>query len=95
LPSRCLATIGGIQTHTQTETWSHKPTLIFQNKESRLKKNALCGRHVWLFVWPSFCDLISASTPLERFPWNLIWETFTESYRALPVYKRSEKDFSM
>jgi hypothetical protein len=28
LPTRCLATIGGnTQTHTQTATWSHKPTL--------------------------------------------------------------------
>jgi hypothetical protein len=24
-------------THTQTATWSHKPTLFFQNKESGLK----------------------------------------------------------
>jgi hypothetical protein len=30
--------IGGIHRHTQTATWSHKPTLFFQNKESRLKK---------------------------------------------------------
>jgi hypothetical protein len=50
LPSRCLAMIGGIfteslpssdmgdtQTHTQTAMWSHKPTLFFQNKGSRLK----------------------------------------------------------
>jgi hypothetical protein len=31
--------IGGINTHTnaQTATWSHKPNLFFQNKESRLK----------------------------------------------------------
>jgi hypothetical protein len=35
LPSRCLATI---RTHTQTATWSHKPTVFIQNKESRLKK---------------------------------------------------------
>jgi hypothetical protein len=30
LPSRCLATIGGIHrhTHTQTATWSNKPTLF-------------------------------------------------------------------
>jgi hypothetical protein len=28
---------GGIQTHARTATWSHKPTLFFQNKESRLK----------------------------------------------------------
>jgi hypothetical protein len=27
----------GADTHTQTETRSHKPTLFFQNKESRLK----------------------------------------------------------
>jgi hypothetical protein len=31
--------IGG-DTHTQTARWSHKPTLFFQNKESRLKSNA-------------------------------------------------------
>jgi hypothetical protein len=31
LQSRCLATI-----HTHTATWSHKPTLIFQNNESGL-----------------------------------------------------------
>jgi hypothetical protein len=37
LPSRCLATIGGIHKHTQT-TWYHKPTIFFQNKESRLKR---------------------------------------------------------
>jgi hypothetical protein len=30
LPSRCLATIVGI--HTHTATWSHKPTLFFQNR---------------------------------------------------------------
>jgi hypothetical protein len=30
--------IGGYtDKHTQTATWSHKPTLFFQNKESRLK----------------------------------------------------------
>jgi hypothetical protein len=28
---------GGGYTLTQTATWSHKPTLFFQNKESRLK----------------------------------------------------------
>jgi hypothetical protein len=50
LPSRCLATIGGFlasrclakiggytDTHTQTATWTHKPTLFFQINESRLK----------------------------------------------------------
>jgi hypothetical protein len=31
--------IGGI--HTQTATWSHKPTLFFQNKESGLKTQTL------------------------------------------------------
>jgi hypothetical protein len=32
LPSRCLATIGGnSQTHTQTATWSHKPTFQAKN----------------------------------------------------------------
>jgi hypothetical protein len=33
LPSRCLTTIGGHtqkHTHTQTATWSHKPTLFFK-----------------------------------------------------------------
>jgi hypothetical protein len=34
LPTRYLATIGEI--HTQTATWSHRPTLFLQNKESRL-----------------------------------------------------------
>jgi hypothetical protein len=29
---------GDTQSHTQTATWSHKPTLFFQNKECRLKK---------------------------------------------------------
>jgi hypothetical protein len=29
--------IGRIHRHTGTATWSHKPTLFFQNKESRLK----------------------------------------------------------
>jgi hypothetical protein len=29
--------IVGIHTHTHTATWSHKPTLFFQNKECRLK----------------------------------------------------------
>jgi hypothetical protein len=29
LLSRCLATTGGIHSHTQTATWSHKPTFIF------------------------------------------------------------------
>jgi hypothetical protein len=39
LPSRGLATTGGeTQTHTQTATWSHKPTLFFQNKECRLNR---------------------------------------------------------
>jgi hypothetical protein len=40
LPNRCLATIGGYtdtHTHTQTATWSHKPTLFFQNTENRLQ----------------------------------------------------------
>jgi hypothetical protein len=39
LPSRFLATIEGINRHTHmhTATWSHKPILFFQNKESRLK----------------------------------------------------------
>jgi hypothetical protein len=48
LPSRFLATIGGlllnrclatiwVDTHTHTATWSHKPTLFFKNKENRLK----------------------------------------------------------
>jgi hypothetical protein len=36
LSSRCLATIRGY-THTQAATWSHKPTLFFQNNGSRLK----------------------------------------------------------
>jgi hypothetical protein len=27
-------------THAQTATWSHKPTLFFQNKESRLKSGS-------------------------------------------------------
>jgi hypothetical protein len=31
---------GDTQTHTQTATWSHKPTLFLQNKESRLKKES-------------------------------------------------------
>jgi hypothetical protein len=30
LPNCCLATIEDIQTHTQTATWSHKPTLFFK-----------------------------------------------------------------
>jgi hypothetical protein len=30
---------GDTQTHTQTATWSHKLTLFFQNKESRLKSS--------------------------------------------------------
>jgi hypothetical protein len=30
LPSRCLATIEGIHRHTQTATWSHKPTLFWK-----------------------------------------------------------------
>jgi hypothetical protein len=30
---------GDTQTYTQTATWSHKPTLFFQNKESRLKRD--------------------------------------------------------
>jgi hypothetical protein len=38
LPSRFIATIGGIHTHTHTATWSHKPTLFFQNKGTRLNK---------------------------------------------------------
>jgi hypothetical protein len=46
LPSRCLATIRGYtdihsllhtHTHTHRAMCSHKPTLFFQNKESRLK----------------------------------------------------------
>jgi hypothetical protein len=36
VPSHYLATIGG-DTQTQTAMWSHKPSLFFQNKESRLK----------------------------------------------------------
>jgi hypothetical protein len=41
LLSRCLVTIrGDTQTHThrETATWSDKPTLFFQNKETRLKR---------------------------------------------------------
>jgi hypothetical protein len=37
LPSRCLATIedthARARSHTQTATWSHKPTLFFQNRK--------------------------------------------------------------
>jgi hypothetical protein len=40
LPSHYLPTIGEIhrhtRTHTERATWSHKPTLFFQNKESKL-----------------------------------------------------------
>jgi hypothetical protein len=70
LPSRCLATIRrfllnrflatirGIRRHThrETATWSHKPTLIFQNKESGLKiLLSLLHSHmliVWLTLGP-------------------------------------------
>jgi hypothetical protein len=36
--SRIQKLIRGLDRHTQTTTWSHKPTLFFQNKESRQKK---------------------------------------------------------
>jgi hypothetical protein len=50
-------------THTQTATWSHKPTLFCQNKRtflyvltSRLQTNrvrvVLCGTHLRFFPWP-------------------------------------------
>jgi hypothetical protein len=32
---------GDTQTHTQTATWSHKPTLFFQNKESIIRSLSL------------------------------------------------------
>jgi hypothetical protein len=32
---------GGGYTETRTAKWSHKPTLFFQNKESRLKNSSV------------------------------------------------------
>jgi hypothetical protein len=32
----------GMCRHTQTATWSHKPTFNFQNKEKRLKRRSPC-----------------------------------------------------
>jgi hypothetical protein len=69
LPSRCLATIkvfllsrrvatiGGIHrhTHTQTATWFHKPTLIFQNNKTRLIELGLWDH---LAVCVSICAFI-------------------------------------
>jgi hypothetical protein len=51
LPSRRLATIGGIHTHAQTARWSHKPTLFFQNKESRLKINKDIEKDIYKSIY--------------------------------------------
>jgi hypothetical protein len=61
LTSRCLATIGGIHrhTHTQTTTWTHKPTLIFQDKESRLKMvERYCTSLILVYAFRPLGDVI-------------------------------------
>jgi hypothetical protein len=52
---------GGIHrhTHTQTARWSHKPTLFFQNKESRLIKGGLWDH---LAVCVSVCLCIRSNS---------------------------------
>jgi hypothetical protein len=46
--------IGGgyTDTHTRTGTWSHKPTLFFQNKESRLKMKFHLRSESWFHHCP-------------------------------------------
>jgi hypothetical protein len=51
LPNRCRTTIGeGIHRHTRTATWSHKPTLFFQNRKVGEKTENVSTDNTGLFT---------------------------------------------
>jgi hypothetical protein len=52
LLSRCLAMIWeNTQTHTHTATWSHKPTLFFKIRKSRLKRGQRKKINEGMDIW--------------------------------------------
>jgi hypothetical protein len=78
---------GYTDTHAQTATWYHKPTLFFQTKESRLKIRGLWDHlALCLCIPPNFYEEAYKITLLSVYPFLIVIRSLMRSPSYICVY---------